>query len=145
MVMSPLQMMAFGNLLCLDAFLYVFTLLPVRVILALLRLLTLPCCGARAHTCPYCRRTSGSGGLQPSQVCDVLKGLILLLCLSMMHCVDYSMMYHVGDRLFSSFGQDILDALYWTATEPKERKRDGLGVLAHFLMAVCFTCILPRL
>ncbi|KAG7257982.1 hypothetical protein CRUP_014475 [Coryphaenoides rupestris] len=48
-------------------------------------------------------------------------------------------MLQVGDRLFSSFGQDILDALYWTATEPKERKRDGLGVLAHFLMAVCFT------
>lgn len=49
----------------------------------------------------------------------------------------------VADRLFSSFGQDILDALYWTATEPKERKRDSIGVIPHFFMAVFYVCILP--
>uniref|UniRef100_A0A6Q2ZJW8 Transmembrane anterior posterior transformation 1a n=1 Tax=Esox lucius TaxID=8010 RepID=A0A6Q2ZJW8_ESOLU len=139
------KLMVFGLFLCLDAFLYVFTLLPLRVLLALLRLLTLPCCGL-----------SGSRLLQPAQVCDILKGLIMVLCYSMMHYVDYSMMYHliraqsviklyiiynmleVADRLFSSFGQDILDALYWTATEPKERKRDSLGVIPHFIMAVLY-------
>ncbi|XP_076595407.1 transmembrane anterior posterior transformation protein 1 homolog isoform X1 [Chaetodon auriga] len=150
------KLMIFGIFLCVDAFLYVFTLLPLRVLLAMLRLLTLPCCGFRAHTCPYCRRSSGSRLLQPAQVCDMLKGLILVLCFSMMHYVDYSMMYHlirgqsviklyliynmleVADRLFSSFGQDILDALYWTATEPKERKRDSIGVIPHFIMAVFY-------
>ncbi|XP_070769509.1 transmembrane anterior posterior transformation protein 1 homolog [Enoplosus armatus] len=150
------KLMTFGFFLCADAFLYVFTLLPLRVLLAVLRLLTLPCCGFRAHTCPYCRRSSGSRLLQPAQVCDMLKGLILVLCFSMMHYVDYSMMYHVirgqsviklyliynmmevADRLFSSFGQDILDALYWTATEPKERKRDSIGVIPHFIMAVFY-------
>uniref|UniRef100_A0A671WAV7 Transmembrane anterior posterior transformation 1 n=1 Tax=Sparus aurata TaxID=8175 RepID=A0A671WAV7_SPAAU len=139
------KLMIFGFFLCVDAFLYVFTLLPLRVLLAVLRLLTLPCCGF-----------SGSRLLQPAQVCDVLKGLILVLCFSMMHYVDYSMMYHlirgqsviklyliynmleVADRLFSSFGQDILDALYWTATEPKERKRDSIGVIPHFIMAVFY-------
>ncbi|XP_039975714.1 transmembrane anterior posterior transformation protein 1 homolog [Xiphias gladius] len=139
------KLMIFGFFLCVDAFLYVFTLLPLRVLLALLRLLTLPCCGF-----------SGSRLLQPAQVCDVLKGLILVLCFCMMHYVDYSMMYHlirgqsviklyiiynmleVADRLFSSFGQDILDALYWTATEPKERKRDSIGVIPHFFMAVFY-------
>ncbi|XP_040903603.1 transmembrane anterior posterior transformation protein 1 homolog isoform X2 [Toxotes jaculatrix] len=139
------KLMIFGFFLCVDAFLYVFTLLPLRVLLALLRLLTLPCCGF-----------SGSRLLQPAQVCDMLKGLILVLCFSMMHYVDYSMMYHlirgqsviklyiiynmleVADRLFSSFGQDILDALYWTATEPKERKRDSIGVIPHFFMAVFY-------
>ncbi|XP_047209634.1 transmembrane anterior posterior transformation protein 1 homolog isoform X2 [Girardinichthys multiradiatus] len=139
------KLMIFGFFLCADAFLYIFTLLPLRVLLALLRLLTLPCCGF-----------SGSRLLQPAQVCDMLKGLILVLCFSMMHYVDYSMMYHlirgqsviklyiiynmleVADRLFSSFGQDILDALYWTATEPKERKRDSIGVIPHFLMAVFY-------
>uniref|UniRef100_A0AAY4A124 Transmembrane anterior posterior transformation 1b n=1 Tax=Denticeps clupeoides TaxID=299321 RepID=A0AAY4A124_9TELE len=137
------KLMIFGFFLCLDAFLYVFTLLPLRVLLALIRLLTLPCC-------------SGTRILQPAQVCDVLKGFILVLCYSMMHYVDYSMMYHmirgqsviklyiiynmleVADRLFSSFGQDILDALYWTATEPKERKRAHIGVIPHFLMAVLY-------
>lgn len=38
---------------------------------------------------------SGSRLLQPAQVCDMLKGLILVLCFSMMHYVDYSMMYHL--------------------------------------------------
>ncbi|XP_039866102.1 transmembrane anterior posterior transformation protein 1 homolog isoform X2 [Simochromis diagramma] len=139
------KLMIFGFFLCVDAFLYVFTLLPLRVLLALLRLFTLPCCGF-----------SGSRLLQPAQVCDMLRGLILVLCFSMMHYVDYSMMYHlirgqsiiklyiiynmleVADRLFSSFGQDILDALYWTATEPKERKRDNIGVIPHFFMAVFY-------
>ncbi|KAM4604181.1 transmembrane anterior posterior transformation protein 1 homolog [Polymixia lowei] len=139
------KLMTFGFFLCLDAFLYVFTLLPLRVLLALLRLLTLPCCGL-----------GGSRVLQPAQVCDVLKGFIMVLCYSMMSYVDYSMMYHlirgqsviklyiiynmleVADRLFSSFGQDILDALYWTATEPKEKKRAHIGVIPHFLMAVLY-------
>nr|DBA29295.1 TPA: hypothetical protein GDO54_009534 [Pyxicephalus adspersus] len=97
--------------------------------------------------------------LQPAQVWDILKGVILVICYFMMHYVDYSMMYHlirgqsviklyiiynmleVADRLFSSFGQDILDALYWTATEPKERKRAHLGVIPHFFMAVLYVCI----
>ncbi|XP_050970189.1 transmembrane anterior posterior transformation protein 1 homolog [Labeo rohita] len=139
------KLMMFGFFLCLDVFLYVFTLLPLRVLLALIRLLTLPCCGL-----------SGSRILQPAQVCDVLKGFIMILCYFMMHYVDYSMMYHlirgqsviklyiiynmleVADRLFSSFGQDILDALYWTATEPKERKRAHIGVIPHFFMAVLY-------
>ncbi|XP_059407826.1 transmembrane anterior posterior transformation protein 1 homolog [Carassius carassius] len=139
------KLMMFGFFLCLDVFLYVFTLLPLRVLLALVRLLTLPCCGL-----------SGSRILQPAQVCDVLKGVIMILCYFMMHYVDYSMMYHmirgqsviklyiiynmleVADRLFSSFGQDILDALYWTATEPKERKRAHIGVIPHFFMAVLY-------
>ncbi|XP_044061998.1 transmembrane anterior posterior transformation protein 1 homolog isoform X4 [Siniperca chuatsi] len=142
---ETMKLMTFGFFLCVDAFLYVFTLLPLRVLLAVLRLITLPCCGF-----------SGSRLLQPAQVCDMLKGLILVLCFSMMHYVDYSMMYHlirgqsviklyliynmleVADRLFSSFGQDILDALYWTATEPKERKRDSIGVIPHFIMAVFY-------
>ncbi|XP_053734600.1 transmembrane anterior posterior transformation protein 1 homolog isoform X3 [Synchiropus splendidus] len=139
------KLMIFGFFLCVDAFLYILTLLPLRVLLAVLRLLTLPCCGFRAHTCPYCQRSSGSRLLQPAQVCDMLKGLILLLCFSMMHYVDYSMMYHLirGQSviklyLIYNMLEDILDALYWTATEPKERKRDSIGVIPHFLMAVFY-------
>ncbi|XP_062991482.1 transmembrane anterior posterior transformation protein 1 homolog isoform X2 [Elgaria multicarinata webbii] len=139
------KLMIFGIFLCLDAFLYVFTLLPLRVFLAMFRFITLPCYGLRD------RRL-----LQPAQVCDIFKGVILVICYFMMHYVDYSMMYHlirgqsviklyiiynmleVADRLFSSFGQDILDALYWTATEPKERKRAHIGVIPHFFMAVLY-------
>ncbi|KAF0040022.1 hypothetical protein F2P81_008257 [Scophthalmus maximus] len=157
------KLMTFGFFLCVDAFLYVFTLLPLRVLLALLRLLTLPCCGFRqkgpdVHLILFSPQLWAQlhDSETLAQVCDVLKGLILVLCFSMMHYVDYSMMYHlirgqsviklyiiynmleVADRLFSSFGQDILDALYWTATEPKERKRDSIGVIPHFFMAVFY-------
>lgn len=38
---------------------------------------------------------SGSRVLQPAQVCDVLKGFIMVLCYSMMSYVDYAMMYHI--------------------------------------------------
>ncbi|XP_060134968.1 transmembrane anterior posterior transformation protein 1 homolog isoform X3 [Zootoca vivipara] len=147
------KLMIFGIFLCLDAFLYVFTLLPLRVFLAMFRFITLPCYGLRSHRG---LRMSDRRLLQPAQVCDVFKGVILLICYFMMHYVDYSMMYHlirgqsviklyiiynmleVADRLFSSFGQDILDALYWTATEPKERKRAHIGVIPHFFMAVLY-------
>ncbi|XP_074678285.1 transmembrane anterior posterior transformation protein 1 homolog isoform X2 [Strix aluco] len=184
------KLMFFGIFLCLDAFLYVFTLLPLRVFLALFRFITLPCYGLRHNsliTAPLrhiqtegkstftsfigwnvvsqgflldsCHRgltASDRRLLQPAQVCDILKGVILVICYFMMHYVDYSMMYHlirgqsviklyiiynmleVADRLFSSFGQDILDALYWTATEPKERKRAHIGVIPHFFMAVLY-------
>ncbi|KAF2976494.1 hypothetical protein EK904_014314 [Melospiza melodia maxima] len=40
-------LMFFGIFLCLDAFLYVFTLLPLRVFLAMFRFITLPCYGLR--------------------------------------------------------------------------------------------------
>ncbi|XP_067845591.1 transmembrane anterior posterior transformation protein 1 homolog isoform X1 [Heptranchias perlo] len=139
------KLMFFGFFLCLDAFLYLFTLLPLRVLLALMRFITLPCCGL-----------SDGRLLQPAQVCDILKAVIMVICFVMMHYVDYSMMYHlirgqsviklyiiynmleVADRLFSSFGQDILDALYWTATEPKKKKRAHIGVIPHFFMAVLY-------
>nr|XP_023648050.1 transmembrane anterior posterior transformation protein 1 homolog [Paramormyrops kingsleyae] len=139
------KLMVFGFFLCLDAFLYMFTLLPLRVLLLLPRLLLLPCFKLR-----------GPCIVQPSQVCDILKAFIMVICCCLLHYVDYSMMYHmirgqsviklyviynmmeVADRLFSSVGQDILDALYWTAAEPKERKRAHIGLIPHFVIAVLY-------
>ena len=46
--------------------------------------------------------------------------------------------FQVGDRLFSAFGQDTIDALFWTATEPKDRKRHHIGVLPHFLLTITY-------
>jgi len=47
-------------------------------------------------------------------------------------------MLEVGDRLFSAFGQDLIDALFWTATEPRGRKRDHVGILPHFSFVVAY-------
>ena len=44
----------------------------------------------------------------------------------------------MGDRLFSAFGQDTIDALFWTATEPRNRKRETIGVIPHFVLAAAY-------
>ncbi|MED6270156.1 Transmembrane anterior posterior transformation protein 1 [Characodon lateralis] len=130
------KLMIFGFFLCADAFLYIFTLLPLRVLLALLRLLTLPCCGFRARTCPYCKRSSGSRLLQPAQVCDMLKGLILVLCFSMMHYVDYSMMYHLirGQSVIKLYIiYNMLEVPYTAYTE-KQKTSCHVYTMLRFLI-----------
>lgn len=80
----------------------------------------------------------------------------MLVCCLAMSYIDTSMMYHliksqsiiklyifynmleVGDRLFSAFGQDTIDALLWTATEPRGRKREHFGLVAHLLFAAIY-------
>lgn len=47
-------------------------------------------------------------------------------------------MLDIGDRLLSAFGQDIIDALFWTATEPRTTSKRHLSVLAHFIFAVIY-------
>ncbi|KRZ78979.1 Protein TAPT1 -like protein [Trichinella papuae] len=107
-----------GLLQCTDAFLYVFTFLPLRFLIAV------------GHFC------QGRFGCSPSERCDVLKIIILIVSCFLVNFFDTSIMYHmvrgqaivklyivfnmleVADKLFSSFGQDILDALFWTANEP---------------------------
>ena len=49
--------------------------------------------------------------------------------------------FQVGDRLFSAFGQDTIDALFWTATEPRGRKREHIGVLAHLLLTIIYVIL----
>ena len=82
--------------------------------------------------------------LFPAEIIDLLKGIILATCVYAMSFIDNAMMYHqiksqsfiklylfynmleVGDRLFSAFGQDTIDALFWTATESRKRKREAI-------------------
>lgn len=52
--------------------------------------------------------------------------------------------FQVGDRLFSAFGQDIIDALFWTATETKDSGKQHLGVIPHLIFAVIYVCILSK-
>ena len=56
----------------------------------------------------------------------------------------YLLLLQVGDRLFSALGQDTIDALFWTATEPRpngRRKREHIGVLAHFLLTIIYVIL----
>ncbi|CAG5123456.1 unnamed protein product [Candidula unifasciata] len=142
---------AFGFLQCLDSILYMVTLLPLRIIVALIRLLTYPC----AVVFTGSRRV-----LDGAQVCDILKGVILIVsCVIIDNVVDMSMIYHmvrkqsifkfyvfynmldVMDKLISGFGQDVLDSLYWTAVEPHGRKREHFGTLFHLIFAIVYVVI----
>ena len=49
--------------------------------------------------------------------------------------------FKIADRLFSSIGQDSLDALFWTAAEPKER-RSIIRLFLHLGLAFIYICIL---
>lgn len=148
------RFMFYGYMQCADAFLFVYTFLPMRVMLALWALVTRPFC-----KCFGFGRKTNKRILTPAEICDLLKALILLVCSIIMMYLDTNMLYHliksqsviklymffnmleIGDRLFSSFGQDAIDSLFWTATEPRGRKREHLGTLPHLLFAIIYVVL----
>lgn len=153
------KFMAYGFLQCADSFLFVYTFLPLRFTMALWTVITRPFWhwfGKKGGD----RRSSKENHLRPAEICDLLKGIVVVGCWAATWKVDTSMMYHlvksqsviklyifynmleVGDRLFSAFGQDTIDALLWTATEPRRAhaRAQHLGTLPHLLFA--FTYVL---
>lgn len=147
----------YGFFQCVDAFLFIFTLLPIRFLLALWFLFSRSI-KRTLNAFTAIKRTTfvAQPLLQPAEICDLLKGFILIFGAFLMNHVDTSILYHVirsqsviklyifynmlevADKLISSFGQDILDTLYWTATETRGKKREHLGVLPHLLLAIVY-------
>ncbi|XP_012145845.1 protein TAPT1 homolog [Megachile rotundata] len=154
------KFMAYGFLQCADSFLFVYTFLPLRFMMALWTVITRPlwyCFGKEKNNLKV-----GERHLRPAEICDLLKGIVVISCWAATWKVDTSMMYHlvksqsviklyifynmleVGDRLFSAFGQDTIDALLWTATEPRSKTQTGsqhLGTLPHLLFAVTYVLL----
>ncbi len=152
------KFMSYGFFHCLDSFLFAFTFSPIRFGLALLALVF----RAPLYLLGLVRPYQGQGGrlLLPAEIIDLLKGLIIGVCVYVMSFIDTSMIYHliksqsviklylfynmleVGDRLFSAFGQDTIDALFWTATEPRGRKRElHMGVIPHFVLTTAYVIL----
>ncbi|XP_064546365.1 protein TAPT1 homolog [Drosophila montana] len=144
------RFMVYGIMQCADSFFYIHTFLPVRFLLAVWSLLT-------RTVARICRlRGGGQRLLSPAEICDLLKGAIWISVTLIMLLVDTNRVYHiiksqsiiklyifynmleVGDRLLSAFGQDTIDALFWTATEPKHSKREHFGVLTHILFTLIY-------
>ncbi|KAH9419995.1 Transmembrane anterior posterior transformation protein 1 [Dermatophagoides pteronyssinus] len=147
----------YGFFQCVDAFLFVLTFLPFRLILALLS-----CLFRIANIFIRFFSTFNSKSFQTvpilnaAETCDILKGIILLASFYMMDNIEISIFYHqiksqsiiklyiffnmleVADKLLSSFGQDILDTLYWTATEPQTKKRHYVFIFFHLLLAIFY-------
>lgn len=141
------KFMAYGFLQCLDSFLYIYTFLPIRYVMALWGLIL---------TLLRIRRQR-QRLLTPAEMCDLLKGTIwFIVCFVMFRVFDTNMLYHliksqsiiklyifynmleVGDKLLSAFGQDTIDALFWTATEPKNRRSEHLGLIPHICFALFY-------
>lgn len=137
----------FGFIVCLDSFLYIFTILPLRIFRSILSLLR--------------RLTQRRESLKSSEKVDLLKGgLILMTCL-VLHQLDASRIYHnirgqaaiklyvlynvleIGDKLFCALGQDILDCLFSKSTFG--RKEDGsrrhIRPLAFLALAVAYNVL----
>ncbi|CAF1565681.1 unnamed protein product, partial [Adineta ricciae] len=143
------KFMLYGFCQCLDTFLYVWTFLPIRITLALIQAIGTLC---RFRTSKHSRL------FEPAQIIDIVKGLIVLGCAVPMCFMDISVVYHtvraqaaiklymffnmleVCDRLLSSFGQDTLDAVYWTATEPR-RKHSAGKLLLWLIIAIVYCTI----
>lgn len=144
------RFMVYGIMQCADSFLYIHTFLPVRFLLAVWSLLT------RTVARIFRLRSGSQRLLSPAEICDLLKGAIWITVTMIMLLVDTNRVYHiiksqsiiklyifynmleVGDRLLSAFGQDTIDALFWTATEPKNSKREHFGVVTHILFTLIY-------
>lgn len=147
------KFMIYGVLQCIDSFLYVHTFLPIRYFLAVCAIIWRP-----IATCFGLRRR-GQRLLAPAEVCDLLKGSIWIAAILIINLIDTNRMYHiiksqsviklyifynmleVGDRLLCAFGQDTIDALFWTATEPKERSRNRIGLFGHIIFALFYVIL----
>ncbi|KAG5341035.1 hypothetical protein C0989_012031 [Termitomyces sp. Mn162] len=116
------KIIGFGFIVCLDSFLYTFTVQPIRFTFAFIRFLTNM---LRSKPPP----------LPPSQKADILRTLLLVISvLILVPLTDASKIYHtirgqdtiklyvifnaleIGDRLCASIGQDILDCLFSRST-----------------------------
>lgn len=155
-----------------DAFLFVFTILPIRFLLScwfmisrsLSQLLSRFFLNQRhpRFSTEHQSHQQQHSLLQPAEICDLLRGIILISATILISYVDTSILYHniksqsviklyiffnmleVFDKLMSTFGCDILDALFWTATEPidnPDRNKQRFGVVSHLFAAILYVSI----
>eukprot|EP00742_Colponemidia_sp_Colp-10_P011037 GILJ01012205.1.p1 GENE.GILJ01012205.1~~GILJ01012205.1.p1 ORF type:complete len:542 (+),score=51.88 GILJ01012205.1:26-1627(+) len=114
------KLLSFGFFVCLDSFLYLFTMLPLRAVMAIYHLIR----GKQLHT---------------SLVCDLLRVVLMSICVCFLGFIDVSRAYHyirgqaiiklyvvfnmleIFDKLCASFGHDILDTLWRSASKPSWR------------------------
>ncbi|KAL7419760.1 hypothetical protein Q5752_005676 [Cryptotrichosporon argae] len=129
----------FGALLCLDLFLYNFTLLPLRAGAALLRLVR-------------------TGRASRAGTHAVMRAALLVVPTAvLLAATDASKMYHtvrgqdtiklyvifnaleIGDRLCCAFGQDVLDTLFARETlTPGRRKREHARPVFFFALSLAY-------
>ncbi|KAF9433778.1 hypothetical protein BGZ76_008995 [Entomortierella beljakovae] len=144
------QMIVFGYFVCLDSFLYTFTILPARFVLAAVALFRY------IFSRTWLSNTTERVRLKSSQKCDLIKVALVVVACTILQSVDASRTYHfirgqnamklyaifncleIFDRLCCSFGQDILDSLFSKSTlgshPPKATFTASRHALAHTMV-----------
>ncbi|GAA6040433.1 hypothetical protein JCM8097_004547 [Rhodosporidiobolus ruineniae] len=131
------KIIIFGTFICLDSFLYTFTILPLRALTAIFNLFY-----NLVYNSLFRPRPARKRHLRLSHKCDLTKAVILAGTLFFLHHVtDASKMYHgvrgqetiklyvlfnvleIADRLCCSFGQDLQDSLF--SRQTLGRRNDG--------------------
>ena len=182
------RLLSLGFFICLDCFLHLFTVLPLRCACALASIAQ----AAMARITPARGRGgaaagSGSGGrpapsrwlgsVSAGQVCDLARGLLLATCWCGLAFINMSRMYHyirgqsvlklyvifnmlqISDKLFCSFGEDILESLFASIVAlatprevaaaaaaggrgrpPASKPVQAMHVLFHFAISVLYVC-----
>ncbi|KAL5037228.1 hypothetical protein BDV3_006753 [Batrachochytrium dendrobatidis] len=137
------KFMYLGYLICLDSFLYIFTILPMRVLIASWWLIC------------WC---FGGKKMKPAQKTDLIKGALVFICTYILHYFDASRLYHsvrgqaliklyvifnvleICDKLCSAFGHDILDSLFSLSHSRKKSAAATRRIsrFTHFIVAVLY-------
>ncbi|KNE60487.1 hypothetical protein AMAG_05870 [Allomyces macrogynus ATCC 38327] len=133
-----------GYLICLDSFLWIFTILPFRAFLAVRSLIRVP--------------WTGRWEVHPNHRMDLWRVLILGLACLTLYQIDINVMYHgvrgqsmmkfyvlfnlleVFDKLCCSFGLDILDSLFARSLETSDDVR-RIPFIVHFFLAAVYVVV----
>ncbi|KAI8643717.1 eukaryotic membrane protein family-domain-containing protein [Parasitella parasitica] len=137
------KLMGFGFFVCLDSFLYTFTILPLRFCLAFYHYMIYIYTNIQVLLSQRDRFVR----LKSSQKCDLLKGFLIIITCIVMCSLDPSRIYHsirgqavlklyvvfnvleICDKLCCSVGVDILDALFSKSTLGNAKQ--GIGGAAY--------------
>ncbi|KAG0380229.1 hypothetical protein BGX24_009460 [Mortierella sp. AD032] len=137
------KMLVFGYFVCLDSFLYTFTILPARFMLALVALFRY------VFSRTWFSKSQERTRLKSSQKCDLIKVTLVVVACTILQSVDASRTYHfirgqnamklyaifncleIFDRLCCSFGQDILDSLFSKSTLGSHPPMSSLPASRH--------------
>ncbi|CEP13392.1 hypothetical protein [Parasitella parasitica] len=137
------KLMGFGFFVCLDSFLYTFTILPLRFCLAFYHYMIYIYTNIQV----LLKQKDRFVRLKSSQKCDLLKGFLIIITCIMMCSLDPSRIYHsirgqavlklyvvfnvleICDKLCCSVGVDILDALFSKSTLGNAEQ--GIGGAAY--------------
>jgi hypothetical protein len=133
------RMINYGMFICTDSFLFNFTALPIRAVIALYHLLI--------------RRRQ----LHSIQKVDILKLLLLILGFMALRLLDIpslstfmakesllkikylATLVAVMDRLMSSYGTNILGSLFWAVNQPPHKVKRGY--YWHFILSIIYIII----